>query len=78
MSWSMPLVGKFYCPPFGFLTYVPSGLVADEAEDEIRFHATYSHNLAASSISSLQEESTDPSQDLFDFSAYMDQVRHYI
>ncbi|KAF8070501.1 chloride channel [Lyophyllum atratum] len=49
-------------------------LVADEAEDEVHFHTTYSHNMAASSFSSLMEESARPAQDLFDFSDYMDQA----
>jgi len=49
-------------------------LVADEAEDEVHFHTTYSHNMAASSFSSLMEESLRPDQDLFDFSDYMDQA----
>ncbi|KAF5385897.1 hypothetical protein D9615_002221 [Tricholomella constricta] len=49
-------------------------LVADEAEDEIHFHTTYCHNMHASSISSLLEESAHPAQDLFDFSDYMDQA----
>jgi chloride channel 3/4/5 len=50
------------------------GIVADEAEDEVHFHTTYSHNMVASSVSSLLEGATDPTQDPFDFSAYMDQV----
>ncbi|KAG5648490.1 hypothetical protein DXG03_003101 [Asterophora parasitica] len=50
-------------------------LVADEEEDEIHFHTTYNHNMGASSISSLLEESAHQHQDLFDFSDYMDQVR---
>jgi len=49
-------------------------IVADEAEDQVHFHTTYSHNLAASSISSLLEDATNSTQDPFDFSAYMDQA----
>ncbi|RDB25370.1 H(+)/Cl(-) exchange transporter 5 [Hypsizygus marmoreus] len=48
-------------------------IVADEAEDEVHFHTTYSHNMAASSISSLSEE-LGRSKDIFDFSDYMDQA----
>lgn len=51
----------------------PLGIVADEAEAEVHFHTTYSHNMMASSSSSF-EDSMRPTQDPLDFSAYMDQV----
>ncbi|KAG6891476.1 hypothetical protein C0992_006207 [Termitomyces sp. T32_za158] len=49
-------------------------LVADEAEVEVHFHTAYTHYNAASSVSSLMEESEHQEQDLFDFSIYMDQA----
>jgi chloride channel 3/4/5 len=46
-------------------------LVADDGGEEVRFHTMFARDLAASSISSLNEFSdTDP----FDFSVYMDQA----
>ncbi|TFK44756.1 voltage-gated chloride channel [Crucibulum laeve] len=49
-------------------------IVADNSSDEIYFHTTYSHDLAASSISSLMETAHLPNSDPFDFSAYMDEA----
>ncbi|KAG6900256.1 hypothetical protein C0993_000709 [Termitomyces sp. T159_Od127] len=49
-------------------------LVADEPEVEVHFHTAYTHYNAASSVSSLMEESEHQDQDLFDFSIYMDQA----
>lgn len=51
-----------------------TGIAAHEADQEVHFHTTYSHDMAASSFSSLQEERVRPEEDLFDFSKYMDQV----
>ena len=53
-----------------------TGIVADEAEDEVHFHTNYSHDIltASMSTSSLFEDRTHRSEDLYDFSAYMDQV----
>ncbi|KAI0786632.1 chloride channel [Abortiporus biennis] len=46
-------------------------IVADEADELVKFHATSGHGFMASSVSSLVEEGTvDP----FDFSVYMDQA----
>lgn len=53
-----------------------AGLVSSDTENEIHFHTTYSHPLASSSISSLQESSQVAAPlDPFDFTPYMDQVR---
>jgi chloride channel 3/4/5 len=49
-------------------------LVPDDVEDEIRFHTTYSHALASSSISSLQEFGQGMPLDPFDFTPYMDKA----
>ncbi|KAF9012379.1 voltage-gated chloride channel [Cyathus striatus] len=49
-------------------------VVADSAEEEVHFHTTYSHNLAASSISSLMEAAQLLNSDPFDFSVYMDEA----
>ncbi|KAG6841885.1 hypothetical protein C0991_005615 [Blastosporella zonata] len=49
-------------------------LVADEADNEVHFHATYTHFNATSSISSLIDENERIEHDLFDFSDYMDQA----
>jgi len=49
-------------------------IVADDADNEVYFHTTYAHNLAASSISSLLETAQGPVMDPFDFSVYMDQA----
>lgn len=56
-------------------TAIP-GIVADEAEDEVHFQANYSHGIlpASMSTSSLLEDETHRSDDIYDFSAYMDQV----
>ena len=51
-----------------------TGVVADHEEEEVHFHTTYSHNLAASSTSSLVEDLANPAKNPFDFSIYMDQV----
>jgi chloride channel 3/4/5 len=48
--------------------------VADHEEEEVHFHTTYSHNLDATSTSSLMEDLANPIQNPFDFSIYMDQV----
>jgi chloride channel 3/4/5 len=52
------------------------GIVADEADDEVRFHTNYSHDImgASMSTSSLLEDESRHVEDLYDFSAYMDQV----
>jgi chloride channel 3/4/5 len=51
------------------------GIVADEADDEVHFHTNYYHGLlgASMSTSSLEDDPTH-AEDLYDFSAYMDQV----
>jgi chloride channel 3/4/5 len=53
-----------------------TGIVADEAEDEVHFHTNYTHGIlpASMSTSSLLEDDHHRSEDLYDFSAYMDQV----
>jgi len=51
-----------------------AGVVADHEEEEVHFHTTYSHNLDASSTSSLPDGLANPVQNPFDFSIYMDQV----
>lgn len=53
-----------------------TGIVADEAEDEVHFHTTYTHGILSTSMStsSLLEDEHHRSKDLYDFSAYMDQV----
>jgi len=51
-------------------------LVADDTDDEVHFHTAYSHPMASSSISSLQESSQTATAPLdpFDFTPYMDQA----
>lgn len=51
-------------------------IVADEADDEIRFQANYSHDIlrASMSTSSLLEDESRHAEDLYDFSVYMDQA----
>lgn len=56
--------------------------MADEADDEVCFHTTYSHGMGSPSLSSsldnpvrsLPEDGIDP----FDFSVYMDQARNEV
>lgn len=49
-------------------------IVADDDEEEVYFHTTYSYNFAPSSASSLSEDVGHANQDFFDFSIYMDQA----
>ncbi|KAF5370652.1 hypothetical protein D9758_001997 [Tetrapyrgos nigripes] len=50
-------------------------VVADDADAEIHFHSSYSHQaMASSSTSSLLESAQGYSEDPFDFSIYMDQA----
>lgn len=49
------------------------GIVADEGDDEVRFRTNYSHSMPMASVSTLSVLE-DETQDLYDFSAYMDQV----
>ncbi|PPQ67255.1 hypothetical protein CVT25_005839 [Psilocybe cyanescens] len=52
-------------------------LVADDREDEVHFHTAYSHPVASSSISSLQDSGQGTASsplDPFDFTPYMDQA----
>ncbi|KAH9485429.1 H(+)/Cl(-) exchange transporter 5 [Psilocybe cubensis] len=52
-------------------------LVSDDSQDEVQFHTAYSHPMASSSISSLQDSgvgTASSSLDPFDFTPYMDQA----
>ncbi|KDR75843.1 hypothetical protein GALMADRAFT_248571 [Galerina marginata CBS 339.88] len=52
-------------------------LVAEDTDDDVHFHSAYSHPLASSSFSSLQESSQATATvplDPFDFTPYMDQA----
>lgn len=48
--------------------------MADNGDDEVHFHAAYTHDIAASSISSLFDATHGEARDPFDFTPYMDQV----
>ncbi|KAF4620845.1 hypothetical protein D9613_000727 [Agrocybe pediades] len=51
-------------------------LVTEDSEDEVHFHTAYSHPMASSSISSLQDvsQSVNIPLDPLDFTPYMDQA----
>jgi len=49
-------------------------VVADNGDDEVHFHPAYTHDLAASSISSLFDTTHGDARDPFDFTPYMDQA----
>jgi len=76
MNWNMRLVRSHSSPFYrsSIQLFLP-GLVTNDSDDEIQFHTTYSHPLASSSISSLQEfDQGAKLLDPFDFTPYMDQV----
>jgi len=52
------------------------GIIADEAEDEVRFRTNYSRDMLACSTSTLSfpEDIAHHTEDIYDLSAYMDQV----
>lgn len=56
-------------------------LVPEDAEEDIHFHTAFSHNLASSSFSSLQDFNQPTASSLldpFDFTPYMDQVCNHV
>jgi len=49
-------------------------IVADNGDDEVHFHTAYTHDLSASSVSSLFDVASGNGRDPFDFTPFMDQA----
>ena len=73
MNWNMLSVRSSYQFDTDFSwDSCPVGIVADDANQEVLFHAAIYRDLTSSSVSSFVD--TQIGADPFDFSIYMDQV----